>query len=71
MKENNDQVNFEVVIQPEKGRKSVFDKDSYITVANIDEYKASPSKSILVARKLQKNGIQVFQYICIVYQGEI
>ena len=60
MKNNDNQVNFEVVVRPESDKKSVFADDSFITIANIDDFKASSSKSIEVARKLQKNAIQVY-----------
>ncbi|MCP4688607.1 MAG: S8 family serine peptidase [Desulfobacterales bacterium] len=51
-------VNFEVVVTPEGG-KSVFDKNSFPSAANIDLFKPPADKAIEVAQKLQQNQIQV------------
>lgn len=52
-------VNFEVVVKPEVGHKSMFEEDAIITAINLDEYLPSKSKSIEAARKLQGNDITV------------
>lgn len=56
---DNKTVNFEVVVTPEQSQKSIFDRSSFITSANVDEFIPSRNKSIEVARKLQKNDIDV------------
>jgi hypothetical protein len=59
MLELSNEVNFEVVVKSEEGRKSVFAEDAYFTLTNLDEYRPSRDKSVEVARKLQNNGIAV------------
>jgi len=54
------EVNFEVVVKPEKGKKSVFAKEAFPSVANLDEYRPPRDKNVEVARKLQNHGITVF-----------
>jgi subtilase family serine protease len=46
-------------VKPEEGQKSVFDKDAFLTVKNLDNYRPSTDKNVEVARKLQKNKITV------------
>ncbi len=52
-------VNFEVVVKLEKGQKSVFAKDAFLTVKNLGSYRPTTDKNVEVARKLQKNNITV------------
>lgn len=52
-------INFEVVVTPEKGNKSVFDKNAFPSVSNLDLYTPPMNKNIEVAQKLQRNGIEV------------
>ncbi|MHC4750990.1 MAG: S8 family serine peptidase [Planctomycetota bacterium] len=52
-------VNLEVVVNSKGMSKSMFDKDAYPMVANIDDYRPPRDRSIELARKLQKNGITV------------
>ena len=52
-------VKFEVVVRPDSSRPSVFDENAFINLGNIDEFKAPAGRNIEVARKLQKNKIQV------------
>lgn len=52
-------INFEVVVKPEEGQKSVFAEDAFLTVRNLDDYRPSPDKNVEVARKLQNNKITV------------
>ena len=52
-------VKFEVVVKLEEGQKSVFAKDAFLTVKNLDSYRPSTDKNVEVARKLQKNKITV------------
>ena len=60
MNPKNKSVNFEVVVKPEEGQKSIFAEDSFITVTNLDDYRPSKDKNVEVARKLQNNGITVY-----------
>lgn len=52
-------VDFEVVVTPESGRRSVFDKSAFPTIANLGEYRPPKDKNVEVARKLQQRGITV------------
>ncbi len=52
-------VNFEVVVTPESGQKSVFAENAFPTVVNLDDYRPPKDKVVEVARKLQRNGITV------------
>ncbi|MHC4439702.1 MAG: S8 family serine peptidase [Planctomycetota bacterium] len=52
-------VNVEVVVNSKGESKSMFAKDAYPTVANIEDYQPPRERSIELARKLQKNGIIV------------
>ena len=52
-------VNFEVVVKPEKGQRSFFEDDAFLTVSNLDNYRLSKDKNVEVARKLMKNDVTV------------
>lgn len=52
-------VSFEVMVTPEMGHRSVFDEDVFPTVETLDMFRSPQGKIVEVARKLQKNGIQV------------
>lgn len=52
--------NFEVVVKPREGRRSVFAPDSFLTVSNLDEYRPERGRAVEVARKLQNQGIDVY-----------
>ena len=56
-KESN--VNFEVVVTPKEGSRSVFDPESFPSLANLDGLRLDSSKSVEVARKLAGHGISV------------
>lgn len=53
-------VSFEVVVSPESERRSVFSEDSFPTTENLHGFRASPDKTVEVARKLQAMGVEVF-----------
>ncbi len=53
-------LNLEVVVNSKGESKSMFEKDAYPTVANLDDYKPPKERSIELARKLQKNGFAVY-----------
>ena len=53
-------VNLEVVANSKGESKSMFAKEAYPTVANIDDYRPPKERSIELARKLQKNGFTVY-----------
>ena len=52
-------VSFEVVVSPEANQKSIFAEDAFATLANLDRYRPPYDKNVEVARKLQKNRIDV------------
>jgi hypothetical protein len=53
-------VNLEVVVNSKGECKSMYAKEAYPTVANIDDYRPPRERSIELARKLQKNGFTVY-----------
>lgn len=53
-------VNLEVVVNSKGESKSMFAKDAYPTVANLEDYQPPRERSIELARKLQKNGFTVY-----------
>jgi hypothetical protein len=53
-------VNLEVVVNSKGESKSMFAKEAYPTVANLDDYRPPKERSIELARKLQKNGFTVY-----------
>ncbi len=61
MNQKKENVNFEVVVRPEEGQKSIFAEDAFVTVTNLDDYRLSKDKNVEVARKLQENGVTVEQ----------
>ena len=52
-------VSFEVVVRPEANQESIFAEDALATVSNLDQFRRPHRKSVLVARKLQKNRVTV------------
>ncbi|MEM9391630.1 MAG: S8 family serine peptidase [Bacteroidota bacterium] len=52
-------VSFEVVVKPEKQRKSVYSEDAFPSSSNLEDYKPPMDKNVVTARKLQQNGIIV------------
>lgn len=52
-------VRFEVVARSNGQSKSMFDEDSYPSIANINDYRPPKDRTIELARKLQKNAITV------------
>ncbi len=53
------EVNFEVVVTPENGGKSIFAEDAFPSIANIDRFRPPVDKNIEVARKLQRQEIKI------------
>jgi len=52
-------VNFEVVVTPENGSKSVFADDAFPSISNVDRFRPPVDKNIEVARKLQRQEIKI------------
>ncbi|MGH0037254.1 MAG: S8 family serine peptidase [Myxococcota bacterium] len=50
---------FEVVVKPSEGRRSVFEPDSFPTVDNLEAYRPDRGRAVEAARKLQNLGITV------------
>ncbi len=59
MSNKHNYINFEVVVTPEQGKKSIFDPNSFPGVSNLDLFTPPIDKNIEVAQKLQRNGIEV------------
>ena len=53
------EVNFEVVVTAEEGRKSVFAEDAFPSIANLDRFLPPVDKNIEAARKLQRQDIKI------------
>ncbi len=53
------EVNFEVVVTPENGGKSIFAEDAFPSISNIDRFRPPVDKNIEVARKLQRQEIKI------------
>jgi hypothetical protein len=52
-------VQFEVLVKPEKGTKSIVDTTAVPTVSNLDEFRQPADKMVETARRLQSKGITV------------
>lgn len=50
---------FEVVVKPDDGGETVFADDAVATASNLESFRRSEAKSVLTARKMQKNGVSV------------
>ena len=48
-------MSFEVVVKPEAGGQTNFAEDAIATASNLDGFRRPAEKSVLTARKLQKN----------------
>ncbi|UCD92857.1 MAG: serine protease, partial [Methanobacteriota archaeon] len=53
------EVSFEVVTKAEDGRRSMFDKDTFPSLTNLDSFRPPMDRNVEVARKLQKRRIDV------------
>ncbi|MDJ0623708.1 MAG: S8 family serine peptidase [Desulfocapsaceae bacterium] len=59
MGNKNGYINFEVVVTPEDGKKSIFDPNAFPGISNLDLFTPPIDKNIEVAQKLQRNGIEI------------